>query len=707
MKNALLELFVEEIPVSLVPPVLSQIKSLMEAGFLENNLHYSKLSVYGTPRRLVVYTENLADKTEEKKDEVIGPPVTIAYDAEGNPTKAAIGFASSQNIDVKKLTVKETLKGKYICSEKNIPGISTDKILPLIFTEIIKSITFPKSMVWEETRFRFIRPLRNILAVYEPNKYLKFSVAGVKSANYTYGLYHLSNKKLKISSPEKYFSVLRNNNVVVDNVVRRELIVKLINDTAKRLKCRPADRKQGIDLNELVDEINYLVEYPTVIVGKFDEKYLSLPVQVLTNCMKIKQKFVPLVAESGKLTNSFIGIRNGISEYQENVREGYERVLTARLNDAQFFFNNDRQKPLSSNLDKLKGMVFHDKLGTMYDKTLRVVQLSGYIHGLINDRLDSASLDEVKRTAELCKCDLVTEMVYEYPELQGVIGRIYAKYSNESENIAAGIEEHYLPVSADGKLPKSSTGIIVSLADKIDTLVNDFSIGLIPTGSGDPYGLRRQAIGALRILIENNINISLNGMLEKSCEISNISADRQKKVVADLLDFFYQRYENILVDKGNKLDEIRAILSKKTGNMVDLDKWVAALHKIRKTSNDFEPVTAGYKRAANILKQAYAKGILKKEDSVAGYKDALIEPVEIELYNKISLLKPEISALLEQKKFEEVLYQLVTIRPFIDNFFEKILVMAQEEKLRTARLLLLQDVTTLFTQFMDFSQLGS
>jgi glycyl-tRNA synthetase beta chain len=714
LKNAILELFVEEIPASLINPAINHMKVTAEQGLAEHQVEHGDLCVYSSPRRLVVYIQNLAPQTQDKKEEFTGPPVTVAYDGQGNPTKAAIGFAANHGVDASKLVIKETPKGKYVTVVKHTAGIATEKILPLVFLNIINKLNFPKSMVWEPTKFRFIRPIRNILALYD-GKHVKFTVAGKKSVNYTYGLFALSDKKIKVSAPEKYFTLLKNNNVIIDQGTRRELIVKLVADTAKRLKCKVADTKNGFDAGQLIDEINNLVEHPTVIVGEFDEKYLALPDAVLMTCMKAKQKFIPLVNDQGKLINKFIGIRNGISEYQDIVKEGYERVLAARLNDAEFFFNQDTKKKLGDYVEKLNGVTFHEKLGSVYAKVQRTNKLASYIFEIIAKQsslnTQQVTVEDVQRTVDLSKADLVTEMVGEYPELQGVVGKIYALRAGEKEIVAKGIEEHYWPTGASGtpggKLPETVTGIITSLADKIDTIVNDFSIGLIPTGSGDPFGLRRQTLGIIRILIEHNIGLSLKPVLEQCCEISGIDNDRRIKTINDVMDFVYQRLEGILVDKGNKLDEIRSVLAKRTDNIVDMESQVSAVHEIRTQATEFEPLAAGYKRAANILKQAYAKGYIKKDDPATGYDAALVEPEEKELYSQISRMKTEVEQLTKDKKYIDVLRKLVTLRPYIDNFFEKILVIAQDETLRNSRLLLLKDVTGLFSQFVDFTHIGT
>jgi glycyl-tRNA synthetase beta chain len=697
-KDALLEIYTEEIPVSFIPPALEQIKHITEQFLDENKLKYKNVNVYATPRRLVSYIDDLAEKSEKKTEKIYGPSANIAFDENNNPTKAALGFAKSHNARVEDLKVMETPKGKYICVEKLQPTLDAEMVLRDIFKKIILNISFPKMMVWEESKFRFVRPIRNILALYG-NKVIKLNVAGVKSSNHTYGLYIISPKKIKILSPDKYLSTLRNNNVLVDHKFRRDTICKNIDNVIKTLKCRIADDP------DLVSELNFLVEHPVVITGKFPEKFLTLPEEILTACMKKKQKFFPTLDAKGKITNYFVGLRNGISENQDVVREGYERVLVASLNDAKFFYEQDTKTTLQSKVDKLKGVIFHEKLGTVYDKVKRIKDIAIWLHKQLKDYLpQDINYSDIEKVSFFSKADLVTNLVYEYPELQGTAGKIYAEHDNEPKEITEVIEEHYRPTSLDGVLPATLMGTIVSLADKIDTIVGDFAVGLIPTGSGDPYGLRRQAIGILRIIRDKKLKVSLNELIKFTMSI--LPVESQTSSLRNVSDFFRQRLEQIFENEGYRFDEIRAVLdtgdAPSADDIPDTSARLEALKNIR-SQPDFNPLITAYKRAGNILKQAQKTKIILDKLKI---KEKLLKQEEERiLYKEYTRVKSEVSDLFKDKKYDTVLLSLVSLRPSIDNFFDKILVMDENKKLRNNRLVLLQEVVELFARIGNLSLL--
>ncbi len=685
-KDALLEIYTEEIPARFFPQTIKELKDISTRLLTEKNLEFKEIKIYLTPRRLTVYIEKLSEKTKQESVEIIGPPLSIAKDKNGNFTSAGLGFAKDQEVSPLELKIKKTQKGEYLCVVKNIGGIETEKLLPEIFTNIILGLSFPKTMVWSSGGIRFARPIRNLVALYG-NKTIKIKIADVKSTNFTYGLWTISNKKIKIQEPQKYVHVLKNNYVIVDHEQRKETIKKIIEQTIKKYNLK-------LKLNEkLLDEINFLVEFPSAVVGKFDEKFLQLPQEIIITCLEKNQKFFPLTDQKGKLTNYFVGIRNGPSEYQEIVREGYERVLSARLNDAQFFYNRDLQIPLDKRIEKLKEIVFQEKLGTYYDKTQRIIEISKWLGGSEN----------ILYTAELSKVDLTTELVYEFPELQGIAGRIYALKSGKPQEVAHGIEQHYWPLTSQGKLPETTCGTIVSIADKIDTIVGDFAVGLIPTGTSDPYGLRRQAIGLLRIILEKNLNISVRSLIEKTIDLlpEKVVVDRGA-LISSVLEFFSQRLEIIFEEKGYRFDEVRAVLSVGFDNLSDTEQKIKAIKEIRKLP-DFEPLIIGYKRAANIIKQAQQKKLVKATRDLV--VDKLIEKEEKELFQSIERIQEEVFMLNQQKQYLDVLKKLVLLRQPIDNFFEKVMVMVEEEDLCKNRLSLLKKVIDLFLQIGDFSLL--
>jgi glycyl-tRNA synthetase beta chain len=508
-------------------------------------------------------------------------------------------------------------------------------------------------------------------------------------------MHTLSKKKIIVPSAEKYLSTLRNNCILVKDDERRQIIRNILEANAKRVKGRVVIE------DDLLDEVNYLVEHPVAVLGSFDKEYLKLPCEILINCMKKKQKFFPVLDSKDGLTNSFIGIRNGISENQGIVREGYERVLSARLADAQFFYRQDTKSNLSFKVEKLKGVVFHKKLGTVYDKVERVKKIAAYINNDIKSRGgEGVNEDSLEKACSLSKADLVTEMVFEYPEMQGVIGKIYADVYGEDKNVSAAVEEHYWPLTADGNLPDSKTGIILSIADKIDTLTGYFAIGLVPSGSADPYALRRLSIGLLRILKEKKAGILLKNIVDYA--FVNLPQDLQKNLMAkdQVMDFLHQRLEKLL-EAEYKFDEVRAVLSSGFNDIIDAEKRLEALKKIR-SMPDFEPLAQAFKRTANILKQAKRNN----QKIAPSVNNALFrEDAEKKLYNNVKKMENEVRRLIDKKEYFNVLQSIVQLKPDVDVFFDKVMVMVEDTDLRANRLALLSYITKLFFSILDFSML--
>ncbi|MFH1368107.1 MAG: glycine--tRNA ligase subunit beta [Elusimicrobiota bacterium] len=694
-KTALLEIGTEEIPAGYIEPALEQMKALAAEHLTARGLSFGEIKIFATPRRLALAIEKLSEKSEEKTEELTGPSVKAGRDAQGNFTQAAKGFAAKYGTTPDKLSVKATEKGEYFSFAVKTPGEKTEKILSAVFPEIICRLQFPKSMKWESSGLRFARPVRSVIALYG-DKIIKFTAGDVKSSNRTSGLYALTQKKITVSSADKYAGTLKNNCVMADPLERREIIRKITDAAAKRVKGAAL-----ID-DDLLNEINFLVEHPVAILGNFDEKYLRLPPEVLITCMRKKQKYFPVVDAKKHLTNSFIGIRNGMSEHQETVREGYERVLEARLEDAEFFYKKDTGSRLDAKIEKLKGVMFQKELGTVYDKMLRVERLADQLLNTVPDGENiRAEIGDLKRACLLAKADLVTEMVFEYPELQGVAGRIYAAKDGESQRICRAIEEHYWPVTADGKLPVSDFALVLSIADKIDTLTGDFAAGLVPSGSADPYGLRRQAAGVVRVIRDKKLPVDLNALVSKAFSFLPEHLKNNNDALRQVMEFLKQRLEVILETGGYKFDEIRAVLAKGMGDIGTIERKLQALKAMRKQP-DFQPLITAFKRSANILKQAEK---LKLNVSPDVSHDLFREDAERNLYAKISSIRAEIEALKAAKDFPAVLQKMVELKPDVDLFFEKVMVMVEDEKLKHNRLALLKYATGLFFDLMDFSQL--
>ncbi|MCL2485689.1 MAG: glycine--tRNA ligase subunit beta [Endomicrobia bacterium] len=697
IKNALLEIGAEEIPASYIEPALKQIEEFAVKSFNNEGLKYGAIKTYATPRRLVLFVENLDSKSSDKTEEILGPSVQAAKDANGNFTQAAIGFASKNGTTPEKLTVKNSDKGDRLCFVKKTKGEKTEILLSNIFPEIIKNIHFPKNMVWEESGFKFARPVRNIIALYG-KKVIKFKIAGVKSDNWTIGLHAIDKSRIKIDLPENYLVKMKNKLVISDQNERKEAIKKSVNETVKTVGS-------VIEDESLVDEINYLVEYPTAVLCEFDKKYLDLPPEALTVCIKKSQKCFAVLDKQGIFSNYFIDVKNGISEYQEIAREGYEKVVGARLADAEFFYKNDLKKGLEGNIEKLKGIVFHKEIGTIYEKVERVNKITQLINKEFNLGINA---DDLEKAVMLSKADLVSEMVFEYGELQGVMGKIYARKSGIKDEVADAIEQHYWPISASGKLPENRIALLISLADKIDSLSANFSIGLEPSGSADPYALRRAGIALIRMIKENFPKDSVASIVEKSFEFlpEKVKANpKAKDAHQRLFNFFWQRIESILESQGYEHGEIKAITNAaKTEKLRSFGTLEPKIESLRnaKTKGDFAAISEVFKRINNILAQAKKQNI----EIPADVNEALLsDEAEKALYVESKSVKTEVDKYLSQNEYNAVFDKVLELKPYIDSFFEKVMVMAEDESIKKNRIALLNSVKNIFAGFVDFSAL--
>ena len=697
IKDALLEIGVEELPASYIEPALSQMKDFTVKALDLAGLKYAALDVFATPRKLVLFISGLAALSESRQEEILGPSFKAAKDSEGKFTQAAKGFASKYGIEPEKLKSKSTEKGDYFFFARSVKGEKTEKFLLSIFQDIVKNISFPKTMVWEESGFKFARPIRSLLALYD-TKIIRFAIADVKSSNWTLGLRALGNPKIAIKNPSEYFSKLKNKSVIVKQADRKEMAQKSIEAAVKEVGKIVAD--EG-----LLSEINYLVEYPTAILCQFDKKYLELPREVLTLCMRKHQKCFAVNDKKGKFTNYFIGVRNGLSQYQDIVKSGYEKVVAARLADAEFFYRNDLKKTLRPNVEKLKGLTFHKEIGSVYEKAERIDVLCAFANENFSAGLDK---DDLKNAVCLAKADLVSEMVFEYPELQGIVGRIYANLLGEKAEIAFAIEEHYLPLSASGNLPKGKLAALISLADKLDTLCANFSIGLEPTGSADPYGLRRAAIAFIRISAEIFPKENLETLIEKAFEILPDKVKSNPKWAGarqKLMHFFWQRLENMFEAEGFAIDETKAIINAARfagfRNLSSLRLKLEAL-KTAKSKGDFAQIAALFKRINNIAAQAKKQNIESQEQV---NETLLSEPAEKALFDALKDAKKQTLSFIDEGAYDLVFDQVLKMKPSIDEFFQKVMVMAEDENTKKNRIALLNNVKSIFESFADFSAL--
>ncbi len=694
--DVLLEIGCEEIPSGYIDRTSKELQNLATKFFQDERIKFKQIAVFATPRRLVLYIEQVAEKQGDILYEVLGPPEKVAFDKDGLPTQASIGFAKRQGVQVKDLKVKQTERGGYLAAVVKQRGQLVKDILPEALINIIKHISFPKTMRWLEEDLYFARPIRWILALWG-EKIVKFNLGPIKSSNKTYGHFIFSPKKLVIKSPKDYKVTLQNNYVIVDQNERKRIIIEQI----AKLVAKAGGKV--LKDEELIDTVVNLVEYPTTICGTFKKDYLKLPQEILITSMKTHQKYFSVIDEKNNLLPFFIMVKNGPSQFIDIVREGNERVLDARLADAEFFFKQDTKKSLESRVEKLKNVVFQKELGTVYDKTQRVIKLSEYICKEISS--EACNFLTIKRIAQLCKTDLITEMVKEFPELEGIMGKVYAHLDGEDKIVAQGIYEHLLPLTSEGALPRYLEGAIVSIADKIDTIVGDFSVGLIPTGSQDPYGLRRQAHGIVRIILDKKLNISLSRMIDESIsqiERTGYKINDKEESKQKVLRFFRDRIENILAQENIRYDEIDSVLEAGFDNIVNTQYKAIAIHKLRNL-DDFEPITSSFKRANNILRQAEAKGINLKMVTVK--REFLQEPEEKNLYEKFYNTKQEVLNLVNKTNYEQALNELVVLRNPIDSFFDKTMIMVEDQNLKNNRLALLQEIINLFFYIADFSKI--
>jgi len=685
LKELLLEIGTEEIPSVYLNPAIGKIEELTKKLFAENRVSHGQIKVFGSPRRLILFVENLSDRQESITSKVIGPPKRVSFNEKGLPTQAAVGFAKNQGIRVEDLNVEKTEKGEYLCAVKEEKGEATKKILPDILPKLIFSIPFPKHMRWGDGNVKFVRPVHWILCLYNGDV-VKFEFDSVKSGNKTFGHRFLSPKIFTVKDFASYKKKTKENYIIFNQEDRRETILKEANKLAK---------KAGGSLYEdanLLEAVTHLVEYPCPILGEFGKEYLELPKEVLISVMKKHQRYFSIVNSNGSLLPNFIAISNNKVKNPAVMKAGYERVLKARFSDARFFYEEDKKKPLKEYIEKLKSVVFQEKLGTYYEKVERIVKLACYIA----DKIAPDSKEISERGAFLCKADLVTQMVYEFPDLQGIMGREYARLSGEKQEVADAIYEHYLPRFAGDKLPDSRAGDIVSIADKIDTIIGCFGVGLIPTGSEDPYALRRQTLAIANIILGKSYQISVSDLIDRAMDIAGQKIERGRgEVKNEVIDFFKSRLKNQLVSDGFSYDVVDAVFSARFNDILDAVNKVKALSEL-KTLEYFSPLAIAFKRAANII----------KENKYGSPDPALLkEDAEKELYDSFNSIKSDVEKLVEEKMYLDAMKKIAEIRGSVDKFFDKVMVMVEDKSLRENRLNLLSNISKLYGELADFTKI--
>lgn len=681
-KTLLLEIGTEEVPAHVMPGILSQLKENAAKTFEELRIEYKNIKTLGTPRRSALLVEGLAEQQADLSKENRGPAVNIAFDADGNPTKAAQGFARGQGVKPEELVTKDG----YVYAMVHGKGGQTVDLLGDTLKGLVDGLNFPNNMHWADLDYKFIRPLRWLVALYGQDV-IDFEVANVKSGRTSRGHRFLSEGDFEIANAEDYVEACRKASIIVDQNERCEMIRQQIAEVAA------ANGGQAEVNEDLLEEVLYLVEYPTALCGKFDEKYLALPAEAVITPMRDHQRYFP-VLKDGQLLPLFITIRNGGKEHLETVQHGNERVLRARLEDAQFFFDEDRKKTLEQHGEKLKTVVFQDGLGTIYDKALRLEVLAGYIADAIG--ANEQDKKDAVRAAKLAKADLVTGMVTEFTELQGVMGREYALLDGETKAVAQAIDEHYMPRFAGDSQPASVAGRIVSLADKIDTIVGTFSRGLIPTGSQDPFALRRQALGIVNMLKEAQYHISLNQLVAKAMELLKIAdAGQQAKLQNDVADFMKLRLKNVLADAGIRYDVVDAVF-------VTVDDIYGVFLRAQAVNEavkqDMEKTIQAFVRTGNIARKA--------EDVQAAVEAGLLaEQVEKDLYKAYEDAASKAEKEIAAQDYAGAIATLSQLAAPIDAFFDGVMVMDKDEKIKNNRLGLLKLVDNLICQVADFSKI--
>ena len=680
-KDLLFEIGAEEIPAGFMPNILGQLKQLAETKLNDAHLPFESIATYGTPRRLALIVKGLADTSAEISERHKGPSASIAYDADGNATKAAIGFARGKGLDVADLVVEDG----YIYAETKTAGVPAKDIVTDMLPQLITGLNFPKSMHWGNLDAKFVRPVRWLVALLD-EEVIPVEFATVKSGNVTRGHRFLGADEITIKNVASYVDTLKENFVMVDQDARRELISKQLHDIA-------ASKNASIVWDDdLLEEINYLVEWPTALCGGFEESYLALPDAAIITPMKDHQRYFPLVDQDGKLLPMFLTVRNGSDHSIEVVQAGNERVLRARLDDAKFFFNEDRKKPLIDRQDGLTKIVFQEGLGNLADKTERLLTLGRVFSEECELHEDARVV--LERATELAKTDLTTGMVTEFTELQGVMGKEYALLDGESPEVAEAIFEQYLPRFAGDVLPQTEAGKVLSIIDKIDNIVATFSRGLIPTGSQDPYALRRQTIGILNILLNSEWNISLRPIIVESMNLFNVPADKQDELLGQVEEFITLRLKNIFLDREVPHHVIDLLLSNNELSVADAEGLVKALLANRIDEN-VELVQA-FTRMYNLVKDVTYTGV---DESL------LKEDAERALYEMATKASEASIDAWDKNDYDAVVAVPATLVPAINKFFEDVMVMDKDEAIKANRLQLVRLAYSVMAIISDISAL--
>jgi glycyl-tRNA synthetase beta chain len=696
MNTLLLEIGTEEIPAGYIVPALEALSATLSKKLTEARIEHGGSQIYGTPRRLTVIVEDIAPKQQSVKSEVIGPPAKIGFDENGKPTMAAQKFAEKVGVPLGRLAVKDTPKGAYLAAEKSERGLATQTLLKEILPQVILATPFPKKMRWADLDIEFARPIHTILALLGKSV-VAFKLGNLKSSRYTCGHSFMAPAKIKLDNPDEYLDKLRAAHVVADMAERKKILEERIAVVARELGGNILPDEELVDIN------NNLVEYPIPVAGKFDTEFLEVPDEVLINAMREHQKYFAVVDRNNKLMPCFIAVNNTVARDLALSATGHERVIRARLADAQFFYQGDLEVTNDERVEKLKKVLFQEELGTVFEKCERVAKTAEVLAASTNngDELNS----QVSRAARLSKSDLVSQVVGEFPKLQGVMGRIYAGIAGEAADVAAAIEEHYRPVYSGAPLPETLVGAILSIADKMDSICGCFSVGLIPTGASDPYALRRQGIGIIQIMNDKGLSFPLRELIRCSLEqFSGKSGSDIGELVEKVYTFLRNRISHLLAEEGFSKDVIGAIVSVSVDDVPNVRNRVAALESL-KARPDFEPLAVGFKRVVNIIK--------KSGQHAEGAGPEAVDPMLFEhesegaLFEEFKAIDQKVTDAMAKESFDQALVEIASLRDVVDRFFDGVMVMAEDTGIRRNRLALLGQIAALFGKFADFSKLST
>ena len=682
----LFEIGTEELPAGYILPALANMSKMMNDKLAELGLPHGEIKTAATPRRLTICIDGLSSAQEDCREEVTGPPKAAAFDQEGKPTKAAVGFAKSRGVSLDDIQIAKTPKGEYLMVVVEKKGEKTAALLPEVLNEIITRLPFPKSMRWGSGSISFARPIQWIVARYG-DQVIPCQINKVKSGLTTRGHRFMAPAEQEVGGFSSYLKNLRKAHVLADPTERKQAVIKEITESAKKAG--------GVVMadDELVDTVTNLIEEPHAVCGTFDEKFLALPREVLITSMREHQKYFAIVDDQGALLPNFIAVNNTATKDKELAVEGHQRVLRARLEDALFFFKEDQTRQLADLIPKLSGVVFQAGLGTMLEKTARITALAEWLAGQIAPQAATAA----KQAAQLAKADLLTELVNEFPSLQGTMGHAYALLDKEPPEVAQAIAEHYLPVRASSHLPESDSGAIVGLADRIDTIAGCFSIGKQPTGTTDPYGLRRLSLGLLHIISARGYSLSLKELAAKAILLygDKVTEDKQSALNA-IIDFIRGRYVNDQIAGGIPASAIEAVTSIDFDDLIDCSRRIEALSAVRKEET-FTILAGSFKRVRNIIKDHQKD---KVNDSL------LCEDAEKALYTAFLEVAAEAEPMLKARDYQQAMAVILKMKEPVDRFFDDVMVMADDEQIRNNRLGLLTAISHLFLRIGDFSKMS-